>query len=338
MSDKKNVPDKTSSINEIRFYKSYFDTNRDNLSFNEVYTKCTISFESSADTPLPEYWEQQIINLRSVHAYYDKCVTRLYEISKVCMCRSGEGLHINKSIETMRNHIFTLLKADKQNRSATYPQCTNGLFPVLQNKAKDVLNPVQQPGPDMNAMKMATNNDQNINIVVFGVFNNSPVPSDKVEKTLYVDINHLKYLYNFYYINQQYKLDTVSKSQIPTVLRFFLTDYFDEGTIKGGISSELKRILNIKIPIKNVQQQEIHSKIKTYISKLKNFNSVPEIKLIIEMIQRENNTSPLGTLEFMDHMSKMNSEIKPVCRTSEDIITDSNRLEMNAVVKPSQKM
>jgi hypothetical protein len=231
-----------------------------------------------------------------------------------------------------------LLKADKQNRSATYPQCTNGLFPVLQNKAKDVLNRVQQPEPDMNAMKMATNNDQNINIVVFGVFNNSPVPSDKVESTLYVDINHLKYLYNCYYINQQYKLDTVSKSPIPTVLRFFLTDYFDEGKIKSGISSELYRISNIIIPEQNVQQKEIHSKIKKYISDLKEFNTVPEIKLIIEMIQRENNTSPLGTLEFMDHMSKMNSEIKPVCRTSEDIITDSNRLEMNAVVKPSQKM
>jgi len=184
-------------------------------------------------------------------------------------------------------------------------------------------------------MKMATNNDQNINIVVFGVFNNSPVPSDNVETTLYVDINHLKYLYNCYYINQQYKLDTVSKSQIPTVLRVFLKDYFKEETIKNGITNELDRILNIEIPIKNVQQHEIHSKIKTCIlQKMKIFNSVPEIKLLIEMIQRENNTSPLGTLEFMDHMSKMNSEIQPVCRTSEDIINDSTKLEMNAVLKP----
>jgi len=186
----------------------------------------------------------------------------------------------------------------------------------------------------MNAMKMATNNDQNINIVVFGVFNNSPVPSDKVETTLYVDINHLKYLYNCYYINEQYKLDTVSKSQIPTVLRVFLKDYLKEETIKEGITNELDLILNIKIPDKNVEQKEIHSKITDILKKMKIFNSVPEIKLLIEMIQRENNTSPLGTLEFMDHMSKMNSEIQPVCRTSEDIINDSTKLEMNAVLKP----
>jgi hypothetical protein len=185
----------------------------------------------------------------------------------------------------------------------------------------------------MNAMKIATENDKNINIVVFGVFNNSPIPKDEVETTLYVDINHLKYLYNCYYINEEYNLDNVSNSNIPTVLRFFLKDYLNSETIKKGISAELKRIKTLKIPLKNVQQLEIRSNIVKYINtSLSYVNTVPEIKRVIEMIQRENNTSPLGTLEFMDHMSKMNSEIKPVCRTSTVIIDDLNKLKMNGVV------
>jgi hypothetical protein len=307
----------------------------------EVYGEVTIEEKKYVGKiPTPQTntiadidYEKRYDTFRTLYTYYNYCIGRLNDIQGICKCRAGEGFHINKSIETMRNHIFTLLKADKQNRSATYPQCTHGLFPVLQNRDNDVLNPVQQPGPNMNAMQMATSNDTNINIVVFGVFNNSP-PKDKVEQTLYVDINHLKYLYNCYHINQQYKLDTVSKSKIPTVLRIFLKDYLNEKTIKEGITNELERILDLDVTSLNVEQVEIYKKIQEYVNNLKKQITIPEIKRCIEMIQRENNTSPLGTLEFMDHMSKMNLEIKPVCRTSNDIINGFTKLEMNAINKP----
>ena len=330
LSDKKKIP--RTEINDYVYYKHYFDTRSySDLSFEEVYTKCEITLKSSGgggtEAP-PTDWVSQISILKNIHDYYKKCVVRLNEIRKVCKCRAGEGMHINKSIEIMRNHIFTLLNADKQNRSATYPKCTNGLFPVLQDRFVTT-NSTQQTSEN-NAMKIAIGDDKtNINIVVFGVFNNSPSQEDK---TLYVDINKLKYWYNCFYINEQYNLATVP--HIPIVLREFLKDYLNTTNILHNIGNEINTIKDLNsTKTLNLEQRTIHSKIVGYINSIsKDINSVEEIKGIIDMIQRENNTSPLGTLEFMDHMSKINSEIKPVCTTDFNKLPDDIKYGLKLLV------
>jgi len=314
---------------------SYRNTTNSVIEFREIYSTFEINVipfkeihvQLSNNTKIDNEWKKKSEALKSLYNYYKYCTQRLQDIKGVCKCRAGEGIHINNSIEKMRNHIFKLLSGDRNNfsKTLTYSRCTSGLLPPL------VINPIKEtPSSEddddvKNAMRMAVGDDK-VNVVVFGIFNNSP---EQDIKTLYVDINNLKYWYYCYCITDIYKL---RKEIIPNVLKGILKDYSDETTILKNIKQEIDKIKGMGKEL-NTYQKKILKNIKDFIAQYdrKNTLSLENVKNIIEMIQRENNTSPIGTLEFMDHMSKMNPEIMPFCNTDQDVIDYDNILKKKGV-------
>ena len=314
---------------------SYRNTTNSVIEFREIYSTFEINVipfkeihvQLSNNTKIDNEWKKKSEALKSLYNYYKYCTQRLQDIKGVCKCRAGEGIHINNSIEKMRNHIFKLLSGDRNNfsKTLTYSRCTSGLLPPL------VINPIKEtPSSEddddvKNAMRMAVGDDK-VNVVVFGIFNNSP---EQDIKTLYVDINNLKYWYYCYCITDIYKL---RKEIIPNVLKGILKDYSDETTILKNIKQEIDKIKGMGKEL-NTYQKKILKNIKDFIAQYdrKNTLSLENVKNIIEMIQRENNTSPIGTLEFMDHMSKMNPEIMPFCNTDQDVIDYDNIFKKKGV-------
>ena len=151
---------------------------------------------------------------------------------------------------------------------------------------------------------------EDIIISIFCVFNisrgaNNPPP------TPYLDINKLKLL--FYYediINKTSIQDEFIKEAariIDMISNGFKDKVGDLTTIKSNISKQ-KSIFDMFNQVKNYFEQNKNNIDKKTYNQLYKFY----IKEFIEMIDKSNAVSAIGTLEFLDQISKFNT-IKTIC-------------------------
>jgi hypothetical protein len=151
---------------------------------------------------------------------------------------------------------------------------------------------------------------EDIIISIFCVFNisrgaNNPPP------TPYLDINKLKIL--FYYediINKTSIQDEFIKEAvriIDMISNVFKDKVGDLTTIKSNISKQ-KSIFDMYNQVKNYFEQNKNNIDKKTYNQLYKFY----IKEFIEMIDKSNAVSAIGTLEFLDQIAKFNT-IKTIC-------------------------
>jgi hypothetical protein len=326
-------------------------TVKQNTKLNIIYTKITF------DEIIPDANPDARLKIaKSIIEYYTNCVNRLTAIKDICECRSTEGKYINQEIAAMRTSIFDLIRHRKnviKHVPVYLPNCADQLIPVLplpekktseQQKSdlltKHMLTELESNPND--SSKPNTNKINDLAIVVFNVFNNSP---DVTEKTLYVNLNDLKDVYQRWYI--------------------YIT-YFDKLKTQNNASSKSDFVLNYKHPLhatlqKYTNHEQImtdftiaYNKLKTqlndYATSVHEYHpalaneildyktnkgkkpfradewmtiatkdGMDDLKSFIDFVQTKNNTSPLGTLEFMDHMARMDTEdsVTGTCTSTE---------------------
>lgn len=257
--------------------------------------------------------------------YYEVCIRHLKTIREICRCRSTEGKYINSEIAAMRDTIFDLIRKRKNVMKYTpvaLPECMDDLFPVLPLPAE----PVDRNTSTLLAHHMLDKiheSKKDLAIVIFNVFNNS---EQNEERTLYVDINDLKAVYQRWFIYDKY-FDIPEGTPPITLheshpLRATLNKY----TQLGGIMNDLlKSITKLKMQLRkyvssaNFYHNTLANEILNYedqvnkskplldeiYSTVSTTDGLNQLKRLLDFIQTKNNTSPLGTLEFMDHMARM---------------------------------
>jgi hypothetical protein len=262
-----------------------------------------------------------------------KC--RIDNSKLICENRRNEGYFINDSLEKIREVIKRILfekNKDSINISPNFvdiclknycPQGSNCFkFDVFSESNKKTTGSVifdeiynyLKPDTTYTIEKMY----QDIIVTIFCVFNisrgaNNPPP------TPYLDINRLKMLYYYEDILNEKKQEFIKESE--RIIEMIDIKFADK-------TNGLKLIMN-------PQGESILSKFKnikdSFIKGDKNFQILydksykPKIQNFIDMIDKNNAVSSIGTLEFLDQIAKFNT-VKSVCNTSDtDFVPDNLR-------------
>jgi len=235
---------------------------------------------------------------RACMLYAIATIKTFLRMRKLCNYRVREGKHINKTIANMRASISTLVHHKTLDRIMYVPQfASNECYAKVCGFNKPCFDidhlSITPSGDDYRSEVMATYilpklaNPNDLNIVVFGVFNNS-IEHDKLPKQPYVDIRKLKYAH----LLANYKSSSGSSATV--------TQYKPRGLppILTELISDIDRIM------------QTHPHLGVILSRIRDAaadtagNVRDNIKLIISLIDMFNSTSPIGTLEFMDQMAK----------------------------------
>lgn len=260
----------------------------------------------------------------------------------ICENRREEGYFINNSLEKVREVIKKILFEKNKNSINITPDFIDICFknycpthsncfsfdsfdnkPLQQDKTGSVIfDQIYNVLKETKGYTTPTEMYEDIIISIFCVFNisrgaNNPPP------TPYLDINKLKQL--FYYqdilnnsINNTYQLDFISECEeiINKISKEFVDKVSDLKTIKSNISKQ-KTIFDL---FNQVKEYFINNKSKI---DNKTYNQLYKfyIKEFIDMIDKSNSVSAIGTLEFLDQIAKFNT-IKTICNT-QDISTPS---------------
>ena len=255
----------------------------------------------------------------------------------ICENRREEGYFINNSLEKVREVIKKILFEKNKNSINITPDfidicfknyCPNNSncfsFDRFDNKSLQqdktgsvIFDQIYNVLKETKGYTTPTEMYEDIIISIFCVFNisrgaNNPPP------TPYLDINKLKQL--FYYqdilnnsINDTYQRDFISECEkiINKVSNEFADKVSDLTTIKSIISKQ-KTIFDL---FNQVKSYFINN--KSNINK-KTYNQLYKfyIKEFIDMIDKSNSVSAIGTLEFLDQIAKFNT-IKTICNTQD---------------------
>jgi hypothetical protein len=296
------------------------------LTINPI-TSWTIIYNSFVLTQpeLDEKFKERFELSKSIATYYKDCLPRLTAIKDICECRSTEGKYINQEIAAMRSTIFDLIRKRKnviKYVPSSLPYCAEQLFPLFPLPADEAL-----PQSSVLLQKhmldvIGSDRHKDLEIVVFNVFNNSP---NLEERTLYIDINDLKSVYQRWYIYSHYfegmQNNSIAKEHplYNIIVKYtnhtkILEDYLQIfEAFKNKIMAYSTREDNPyqQTLAKEILNVDIHGA-KPFFDNEWNTTITEEgckdLKVLIDFIQNINNTSPLGTLEFMDHIARMDPE------------------------------
>jgi hypothetical protein len=248
----------------------------------------------------------------------------------ICENRREEGYFINSSLEKVREVIKKILFEKNKNSINITPDFIDICFknycpthsncfsfdsfdnkPLQQDKTGSVIfDQIYNVLKEIKGYATPQQMYEDIIISIFCVFNisrgaNNPPP------TPYLDINKLKQL--FYYediltnsINQS---EMISESEriINMISIEFADKVGDLKTIKSNISKQ-KTIFDLFNQVKSYFEQNKENIDQATYNRLYKFY----IKEFIEMIDKSNSVSAIGTLEFLDQIAKFNT-VKTIC-------------------------
>jgi len=268
----------------------------------------------------------------------------------ICENRREEGYFINNSLEKVREVIKKILfEKNKNSINITpnfidvcfknyCPQHSNCFsFDVSNDKSMEqdktgsvIFDEIYNELKEIKGYETPQKMYEDIIISIFCVFNisrgaNNPPP------TPYLDINKLKLL--FYYE------DLINKTSIQEEFIKQATRIID--MITNGFKDKVGDLVTIK---SNISKQKsifyLFNQVKSYFEENKNiidkntYNRLHKffIKEFIDMIDKSNSVSAIGTLEFLDQIAKFNT-IKTICN-SQNIQTNLiDRFNRNNVMK-----
>lgn len=250
----------------------------------------------------------------------------------ICENRREEGYFINNSLEKVREVIKKILFEKNKNSINITPNfidiCFKNYCPqhsncfnfdilnettIEQDKTGSVIfDEIYKELKEIKVYEAPQKMYEDIIISIFCVFNisrgaNNPPP------TPYLDINKLKLL--FYYediVNNaslQDKFIEEATKIIDKILLEFKDKVGDLTTIKSNISKQksifdLFNSMKTKFSEGNIDKKTFNQLYKFYI------------KEFIDMIDKSNAVSAIGTLEFLDQIAKFNT-IKSICNSQE---------------------
>ena len=237
---------------------------------------------------------------------------------KICSHRLTEGVYINKSLEDIRDTIRQMLIVKSENIVFNSPNyidiCLDTYCPTHKNcfemKTTDNLTILSEifksifnylyPNGDDSEKKAIETFYKNILVSVF-CFLNISIDSNDPPPVPYIDINRLKM--NWYSGNDILKDLIITYDLITTAPPNGFSDKIVMPVnILGSIKGILDSYAGASVPLS--------LKIDTY---KKSDSTIPEnIEKFIEIIDNNNAASAIGTLEFIDRISKFNS-INNIC-------------------------
>jgi hypothetical protein len=310
----------------------------------------------------PDYSDDMLTKIDGVfNEFYDlikaleiERFCRMKGINKICNNRVIEGQFINDSLFKVRETIKTILKEKNKGKNISplfVDECFEQYCPNheycftseseererIEKEAIEAADEVQVPSSStilftdifgkihskLYQGSKASINEMYKNIVVsvFCVFNislgaNNPPPVP------YIDINKLKYIYQYLMVGQKYsdRLKNTLKTELERIYQLITNDFIDKVNDlviariqnKAGLYGELKNkdyiVSAIKFLIDNIQIKGFN------ISNTKGL-----IRQFIELIDNSNAISAIGTLEFLDQLAKFNT-VTNVCRLDTNYI------------------
>ena len=252
----------------------------------------------------------------------------------ICENRREEGYFINNSLEKVREVIKKILfekNKDSINITPNFidicfknycPQHSNCFnFDILNEKSIQqdktgsvIFDEIYKELKEIKGYEAPQKMYEDIIISIFCVFNisrgaNNPPP------TPYLDINKLKLLFYYEDIVNKPSLQDEFIEEASNIINKIMVEFKDKvgdlTTIKSNISKQ-KSIFDLLNQVKeyfNTHTNNIDK--KTYNQLYKFF-----IKEFIDMIDKSNAVSAIGTLEFLDQIAKFNT-IKSICNSQE---------------------
>jgi len=225
-------------------------------------------------------------------------------IENICETRTKEGNYINESLKDVRSFITMILKEKNKNKISISPQFINKCFPYYCNSDRCFdINTLEGNSNSkifkeiQNVLKAASLEEyiKKIIISVFCVFNigvnvNNPPPIP------YVDINNIqiifnKYNNNIFENNNKFNGDYIEPLKLEYDKIIVLLDSYNQTD-----ASEYTKKNNEIIEFYKNQQysqgshESVNKNVKELIDFFNNFNSI----------------SSIGTVEFLDKISKFN--------------------------------
>lgn len=248
---------------------------------------------------------------------------------RVCQVRTQEGLFINKSLADIRDNIKDLLETKTKNTLRAVP---NFVDICLKDYCDNDECFTQRTKPKKNVNSIATVIEKfvcpftELVMAVFCVMNIS-LNASNPPPTAYLDINNLKdYYYKFYNscVTENYKTNQVT-SQAYRIFRMeaeYLINKIDNHFANIGSAIELR---------KTQEYTNFYNKLKILDVDLSfNKNSISkltgELLQFCEQIDKVNAASTIGTLEFVDGLSKYYS-VNRICNVSSN--STSGELNMD---------
>jgi len=277
-------------------------------------------------------------------------------IKEICENRLIEGKFINSSLFEVRNTIKQILykknngenispkfidecfaqycpnreycftskeEEEKRIEKATelqQPTPSERKFTDIFGKIFDILNGTNiKPIPNPK-YKTITEMYEKIIVSVFCVFNISEGANDP-PPVPYIDINELKYIYNFK-INDQTNLKIYLKKAVEDIIKYELKTKDLREVVIANNKNLNDKIKNMKIidAIQHMINNEKEYLIKSDTNKTDNFfgNMIIIVQEFIDMIDKNNAISAIGTLEFLDQLAKFN-KVSNICRADFNI-------------------
>jgi len=330
------IEERTEKMNSHLFTNEYLKTTKTDL----VYNKTPNQFVN-------QIFDLEIEILKKVILVLTNILNRLEYGKRICEYRRHEGYFINESLKEMREdikNIFYVKQSDSIFISPNYVNlCLEKYCPTHSDCFK---NDVQQKNIQINSVifqkifnyldnkeyfkevdkeSKIENFYENILISVFCVLNISR-SANNPPSVPYIDINELKIALKKYEKNKTY-LDELKNNFIDLKTNLEKTKY----KITGKYTSESTQPENTfdEFQTSSIQHNEAFKYIFTgdtsLISKLNSKNSVYQLLPydfnflyeLIEIIDNNNAVSAIGTLEFLDQISKYHTT-NTICFLDDD--------------------
>jgi hypothetical protein len=267
--------------------------------------------------------------------YLEDCRTMLVDMKRVCECRVAEGKYINRSISNAQLAIIDLIKASFADRLRISPSITAGCSDVYCNPmfadcfvvpAKSELSSTSYIFKTINDyLNIKFNVERPLAVGVFGVFN----AMDKLPNQAYIyDTNlrmMLKFVTNYKFIEfaLQHNFIDVNRSNpsnYTKIIRKFLGPTTNHMNLKENIITVVNKVFeNLKgwINLYQPVNYEMHGFTQAEVDELldifpkKEYDASDDLKtvergivMILDAIEKVNAVTPVGTLEFMNSLTK----------------------------------
>ena len=267
---------------------------------------------------------------------------RTANINTICKNRRQEGYFINDSLLKVREVIKEILKYKNQDSIELAPNfidvCFDNYCPNNNNCFNfETSNKGSKPAGAnsiifntiMEELGIDDNTElyKDIILSVFCVFNisrkaNNPPP------TPYVDINDLKTLFYFKDIYENKEEFTFASKKVINMIEKDVKNEMQNIVDPEGFKDKISNLTTI---ISKDGKDSIFNNFKTFFGKFQNDDAQakksyggdwqPKIKEFIDMIDKSNAVSAIGTLEFLDQIAKYNTTIN-VCRQDKYLVEE----------------
>jgi hypothetical protein len=276
--------------------------------------------------------ETTITTNKKIMHYIKWCAHHVYKLYQICDCRSTEGKFINDKINDMRQDIYEIISM--QNRDVLRPTnvtnltlCSDQLRPlyiddVISSKYTTKQNTILK----QHVLSKIKDDYKNLVLCFFCIFNASkelkkrpPIP--------YININPLKYLVKYI----KMKDDSDDNGNDATARKLIMSIYDVDSTLVSNYIENQVKIFAKYIP------QNILANINRHFEYYNTHKTVTAAEVLMKYIQSYNNTTPLGTLEFVDHIMNYTNANDLSCSSTRGLTHPSgmilNSLDFSSINK-----